>query len=256
MPHVDAIDHFLGEGLVSEVVRELRQGKEAAVYLCRTSDPARPLVAAKVYHDRERRSFRDTSVYREGYVIKERRDRVAIAKKTKYGRALDDGIWVYREWEALNALHAGGVDVPEPLARTENAILMSFIGEGEQQAPQLREVSPDPAEAKALHARLLRNLRLMLGQNWVHADLSPYNVLYRGGGEMTIIDLPQAVDVRKNHNARSFLARDVETMSAWFARHGVRSDPGRTTRELWNGWLYADLVADLPPEWLELAGER
>ena len=255
MSNVDGIEHFLSEGLVTDVIRVIREGKEAAVHLCRTNDPQSPLAAAKVYHPRERRGFKDASVYKEGFVIKERRDRVAIAKKTRYGRALDQGIWVYREWEMLETLHAAGVDVPRPIAHSDRAILMHFIGDEEGQAPQLREVKPDRHEARALWDRVLRNIRVMLGQNVVHADLSPYNVLYRGEGQVTFIDLPQAIDVRKNRNARELLGRDVERMCRYFERLGVRVDPERTARDLWHGWMYADLLADIPEEWLVPASE-
>ena len=255
MSHVEGIEHFFSEGLVSRVVRVLREGKEAAVYLCRTNDPAEPFAAAKVYHPRDRRGFRDGSVYKEGFVILNERDRRAVRGKTRYGRKVDEAIWVYREHEALATLHEAGVDVPRPIALSDRAILMSFIGDEDRQAPQLREVSPDRREARALFDRVLWNLRRMLARDLIHADLSPYNILYRGDGELTIIDLPQAVDARMNRNAGALLTRDVERLCRWFERRGVHADADAIVRDLWHGWLYADLLADIPEDWLAPASE-
>ena len=48
--------------------------------------------------------------------------------------------------------------------------------------------------------RLLWNVELFLGHNWIHADLSAFNVLW-WEGRGTVIDLPQAVDPRSNPHA-------------------------------------------------------
>ena len=40
-------------------------------------------------------------MYRDGEWIKERRVRVALEKKTRFGREVQGMIWVDREWETL-----------------------------------------------------------------------------------------------------------------------------------------------------------
>jgi serine/threonine-protein kinase RIO1 len=69
------------------------------------------------------------------------------------------------------------------------------------------------------------------------------------GGEVAVIDFPQAVDPKKNRHAEEFLLRDVVRLGEWFERHGVHRSWERIARDLWTGWLCADLLpADLREE--------
>jgi RIO kinase 1 len=105
-----SLDHFLGEGLITDVVRIVKTGKEASVYLCRgnRSTTGENLVALKLYHPLDRRDFRDESIYRDGEWIEERRIRAALEKKTRFGRQVQGGLWVTREWETLRGLSEAG----------------------------------------------------------------------------------------------------------------------------------------------------
>ncbi|HEU4356108.1 MAG TPA: RIO1 family regulatory kinase/ATPase [Actinomycetota bacterium] len=239
------IEYFLDEGLITKVLRPIRSGKEASVHLCRAnrSTTGRDLVALKVYHPLDRRDFRDESIYRDGEWIKERRIRVALAKKTRFGREVQGGIWVHREWETLQTLAAAGAAVPEPIAWTGDAILMSYVGDDEAAAPQLHRYRPDPDEARSLFDQLMAQVERFLYGNVIHGDLSPFNVLV-WEGRVTVIDLPQAVDPRKNRHAEHLLERDVRRICDHFARLGVGADPGRLTRDLWTAWTFADLVPE------------
>ena len=241
-----AIEHFLDEGLIEGVVRIVKTGKEASVHLCRgnPSTTGENLLALKVYHPLDRRDFRDESLYRDGEWIKERRIRVALEKKTRFGREVQGELWVNREWETLRALSDAGVPVPRPLSATEDAILMTHIGDEAHSAPQLRAHRPGRVEAEELFRQVIHAIELMLCRNVIHGDLSAYNVLV-WEGRATIIDLPQAVDPRKNRHAEALLERDVVRICEHFARCGVPSSPHRIASDLWNGWQFADLV---PPE--------
>jgi RIO kinase 1 len=90
----------------------------------------------------------------------------------------------------------------------------------------------EPHAARLLWKRLLDNVELMLAHDRVHGDLSAYNVLY-WNGHAKIIDLPQAVDPYVNPEAFGLLGRDVERVCQYFARYGVKSDPGQITRQWW-----------------------
>lgn len=243
--HESTIDHFLGEGLITKVLRPIKSGKEASVHLCRASRSTtdEDLVALKVYHPLARRDFRDESIYRDGEWIKERRIRVALDKKTRFGREVQGAIWVHREWETLAALHRAGAAVPRPIASTEDAILMTYVGDEDEAAPQLHRLRPDRREAEELLGQLTDQIERFLYGNVIHGDLSPYNVLV-WRGRATIIDLPQAVDPRKNRHAERLLARDVHRVCEHFARLGVRSSPERLARDLWTAWTLADLVPE------------
>ncbi len=243
--NASTIEHFLDEGLVTRVLRPIKSGKEASVHLCRgnRSTIGRDLVALKVFHPLDRRDFRDESIYRDGEWIKERRIRAALAKKTRFGREVQGGIWVHREWETLRALSAAGAAVPEPIAWTGDAILMSYVGDEDAAAPQLHRYRPDPSEAQDLFDQLVSQVERFLYGNVIHGDLSPFNVLV-WEGRVTVIDLPQAVDPRKNRHAEHLLERDVRRICEYFARLGVHSDPDRLTRDLWTAWTLADLVPE------------
>jgi RIO kinase 1 len=241
----DTVRHFLDEGLITSVIRPIKSGKEASVHLCRAnpSTTGWELAALKRYHPLDRRDFRDESIYRDGEWIKERRIRVALEKKTRFGREVQGAIWVSREYEMLRTLSTAGADVPTPVASSDDGILMTYVGDVDQSAPQLHRYRADRDEAQALFDQLIKNVELMLYVNVVHADLSPFNVLV-WQRRATIIDLPQAVDPRKNRHARRLLERDVERICAHFARLGVRSDPHGIAHDLWTAWTFADLVPE------------
>jgi len=237
----EAFDHFFSEGYVTDLVRPLKSGKEAEVILCR-ANPATgaELLALKMYRPRDRRAFRNDHLYKAGRVILNGHDRRAVAKKTRHGRAFDEAWWTFHEWEALQTLHEAGADVPRPVAASEGALLMEYVGDEASAAPQLRQVTLSPSEAKPVLDRLLWNVELALRHNVVHADLSAFNVLW-WEGRPTIIDLPQAVDPRSNPNASELLSRDVANICTYFERYGLRSRPEELARGLWMGFLFADL---------------
>jgi RIO kinase 1 len=241
----DAISHFLDEGLISKAERIIKTGKEASVHLCRgnPSTTGEALLALKVYHPLDRRNFRDESLYHDGEWIKERRIRVALEKKSRFGREVQGAIWVNREWDTLRALEGVGASVPRAVAATDDAILMTYIGDEARAAPQLRAHRPGREEAEDLFRQVIRAVETMLFVNVIHGDLSAYNVLV-WEGRATVIDLPQAVDPRKNRHAFDLLERDVVRICEFFARHGVRSSPHEIATDLWTGWQFADLVPE------------
>ncbi len=89
-------------------------------------------------------------------------------------------------------------------------------------------------EAEELLEQLLRTVERMLFRDVVHGDLSSYNVLV-WGGEVTVIDFPQAVDLVTNPHGFDLLHHDVTTMCTWFARQGVANDAEE---------VFASLLAD------------
>ncbi len=243
--HDEAVEHFLDEGLIERVIRPIKSGKEASVHLCRANPrtTGEGLAALKVYHPLDRRDFRDESLYRDGEWIKERRIRVALEKRTRFGREVQGGIWVNREWETLRTLWDAGVPVPRPIEATERAILMSYVGDEDTAAPQLHRHRAGPEDLEGLLERCLQAVERMLVHDVVHGDLSPFNVLV-WEGEIVVIDLPQAVDPRKNRHAESLLARDVRRICDHFARLGAVRDPGTLAADLWTAWTLADLVPE------------
>jgi RIO kinase 1 len=235
------LDEFSGEGLITGVVRQMKSGKEAAVYLCRGNPERGPdLVAAKIYHPRRSRGFQNDEMYTHGRVILNGQVRRAVLGKTGFGRQVEAAMWIAREHEHLSLLHAAGADVPRPLRLGAWGLLMDYYGDEDSPAPQLKEVRLEAGEARRMFERLMENVELMLSLHVIHADLSPYNVLV-WNERPVIIDLPQAVDARTNRNAHTLLERDLEHLCRYFARYGIDRDPNRLADSLWRRYLFAKL---------------
>lgn len=250
--HDETIEHFLGEGLITQVIRPLKHGKEASVHLCSaTHNTGHDLAALKIYHPQNQRDFRDEALYRDGEFIKERRMRVALEQKTRFGRQIQGGLWVQREWETLVRLATSTVPSPEPIAHTDTAILMSYIGDTDMAAPRLQELRrlTEP-QLERLWEQVYGAIEGMLWRDLIHADLSSFNILV-WNEKVTLIDFPQAVDAKKNSHAEEFLVRDVNQVGAWFARQGLDRPWDELAADLWSAWIYADLLPDelRPDRW-------
>jgi len=238
---LEAIGPFIDQGIVSEVLFQVRSGKEAVVYCCRggTASP-RELLAAKVYRKLQWRSFRNDQDYFEGRVILGGRNRRAFAAGTSHGRDVQHGYWKAGEWDALKELHAVGADVPEPIARSGGAVLLEYLGDAEGPAPQLVRTELSRDEAQEAYERLLWNVELFLTRDRVHADLSAHNVLW-WEGRVRVIDFPQSVDARTNPRAMEFLLRDLENLDTWFSRCGVEVRGRKFGFEVWERFRMGEI---------------
>jgi RIO kinase 1 len=235
LERAEVLARFGGEGLVTDVVRTIGDGKEATVYLCR-ADPSTGVewLAAKVYRAQKFRAFSGARSYARERGHHDARSARAMRAQTRKGRSLAHHEWIAWEWETLCRVHDAGADVPSPLACSDDAILMEYVGTAERAAPQLRHVDLDPAIAAQLFRRLLRNVEIFLGCDLVHGDLSAYNVLW-ADDRPWVIDVPQALDARRNGEAFAYLMRDVRNLERYFAPHGLSA--GRFAEEAWSRYL-------------------
>jgi len=241
--HTSALESFADEGWISEILYEVKSGKEATVFCCRGGALApAPLVAAKVYRPIETRAFKNDAMYVGGrlHMARPGRARRAVQAKSAFGRQVQYGTWLHQEWEVLRALAEAGVRVPQPLACGDRAILMEFLGDEERAATPLHELVPDRRTAARLVDEVLDDVELMLDRDCVHGDLSPYNVIHDHGRAVTI-DFPQAVDPRLNHAGGALLFRDIENMCRWAARHGVDRPAAKIASRLWQRFLVGEL---------------
>ena len=207
------------------------------------------LVAAKVYRSTQQRGFAADAAYREGDERRmSRRVRVAMAKRSTFGRQARFGRWIEREHEALALLSETGAVVPRAIALSSGALVLEWIGDEDGAAPPLRHVRLPAESAEAVLESLLDQIRLFLTCDLVHGDLSEYNVLW-WGGRTVVIDFPQAVDPRFNRSARSLLERDVRNLCRHFERYGLVHQPERIAARLWSAWMRGDLrYATVGPE--------
>ncbi len=144
----------------------------------------------------------------------------------------------------MSKLYDAGVCVPVPIKSAGRAILMEYYGSEEGACPTLQQADVPRDRVPDLWQLLKANIEMMLQADYVHGDLSPYNVLVDvddPADSMRIIDLPQAVDARFNRNARDMLQRDVETCYHWFQKRGVKDNPKSYTAHIWRQWKRAEL---------------
>lgn len=233
-PVLATLDSFFADGIITEVLYEVKSGKEATVYCCR-AHPSQgvPLVAAKIYRPRNNRGFKNDSVYQEGRLILDQRTRRAVKNKSEHGRAAQFSMWVGHEFATLSMLYKAGATIPRPLVQNEHAIIMEYVGDEQQAAPPLYMVTLKPEDVYPTFALLMDNIELCLKHNIIHGDLSAYNVLY-WRDKPTIIDFPQAVDPRFNPHALNLLTRDIDNICKYIARFGLKRDAQQLAGRLWH----------------------
>jgi RIO kinase 1 len=212
-----ACDHELGV---------LKTGKEADVFLVRRTVPDTDrdvVMAAKRYRSNEHRTFHRDAGYLEGRRLRKSRDMRAIENRSAFGMNLIAEQWAVAEFRALQELWISGVPVPYPVQRWGTELLMEYLDEEDgSAAPRLAQLKPDPGTLKDLWEQLVSALMALAARGQTHGDLSPYNILVHRG-RLTLIDLPQIVDVIANPNGADFLARDVRNVANWFLARGLPS---------------------------------
>ena len=227
----DGLQPLLDDGIVDEVVRQLKSGKEASVYVVRCGAELR---CAKVYKDMAQRSFQQRAQYQEGRKVRGSRQARAMAKSTRFGRKEQEEAWKNTEVDALYRLAAAGVRVPRPFGFFEGVLVMEFVTDSDgQSAPRLGEVELSPEQARAYHQFLISQVVRMLCSGLIHGDLSEFNVLVGPDGPV-IIDLPQAVDAAGNNNAFAMLERDVRNLTDTLGRFAPELLPTQYAAEMWS----------------------
>lgn len=221
---------LIDDGVIDEVLRPLKSGKEASVYVVRSGADVR---CAKVYKDMAQRSFQARVQYQEGRKVRGSREARAIGKSSSYGRKQQEAAWKNAEVDALYKLIDVGVRVPRPHGYFNGVLVMELVTDAEgRSAPGLGEVELTPERAREFHRFLVRQIVLMLCAGLIHGDLSEYNVLVSPEGPV-IIDLPQVVNAAGNNAARAMLQRDVNNLTQTLARFAPELLTSRFAEEMW-----------------------
>ena len=221
---------LIDDGIVDDVIRPLKSGKEASVYLVRCGNQIR---CAKVYKALEQRSFHKLAEYQEGRKTRNSRDQRAMGKRSRHGRNVEQEAWKNAEVDALYRLDAAGVRVPKPHGYVDGVLLMEMVADAEgDAAPRLNDVEPGAEEARAWHGFLMDQIVRMLCIGLIHGDLSEFNVLVGRDG-LVIIDLPQAVNAAGNNNAFRMLERDVNNIRDYCGRFAPELLATQYAHEIW-----------------------
>ncbi len=219
-------------GKISNLLAELKSGKEATVYLV---DGPEGLMAAKIYADLEVRSFKNDRRYRDGRFIADERTARAVATRSRYGLSAQQEMWVHHEYSQLWFLHQNGIPVPKPMIGPEafdihnsgRVVLMELIGDELAPAPRLADLRLDTATAEEAFEQSVALAAALFRLGKVHADLSTYNLLW-WEDRVVLIDLPQMIDVGVNPGWRDMLERDAINLCRTFRAVGHAADPQRT----------------------------
>jgi RIO kinase 2 len=179
-------------------------GKESDVFEAVT--PGDVKVAVK-FHRLGRTSFRDT-----------RRKREYVADRRHISWLYQSRLAAEAEYSALKRMHEAGVSVPEPIDQNRHVIVMQLI-----EGTQLSDIiSLD--EPRLFLDDILEDVRLAYRAGVIHTDLSEYNILVDGEGEVWIIDWPQYTST-DHPNAEELLERDVGNVVYYFQRkYGLEYD--------------------------------
>ena len=234
---------LVDDGKIDAVVRQLKSGKEASVYVVTCGDQIR---CAKLYKDAEHRGFHKLAAYQEGRKARGSRDARALARRGRHGRKMQETEWTNAEVTALYRLAHAGVRVPTPYGVYDRVLLMELVVDAQgHPAPRLNDVEMSAEQARQWHAFTITQIVRMLCAGLIHGDLSEYNVLLDADGPV-IIDLPQAVSAASNNNAFSMFERDVNNMRAAFARAAPELLQTNYAQEIWRLYQAGVLAPDSP----------
>ena len=115
---------LIDDGVIDEVIRSLKSGKEATVYVVRSGEQIR---CAKVYRDMGQRSFQKRAKYQEGRKVRGSRQARAMSKSTRFGRKEQESAWKNAEVDALYQLVAADVRVPKPYGYFNDVLIMELV---------------------------------------------------------------------------------------------------------------------------------
>ncbi len=187
---------------------------------------------SEVYEVRSYKSFA-LKYHREGHTnfrrVKQNRDYTSEKKHTS---------WMYtarkaaeKEFEILTQLYPE-VSVPCPIDQNRHAILMEMVD-----GNNLSDVRLKGDRIKSTFDLILEEVMKSIGEGYIHADLSEYNIFVEGEN-IVIFDWPQAVEV-SHPNAMELLRRDVKNIIRYFKRkyplEAEKIDSEMIIREIENG---------------------
>lgn len=236
------LEPLVSEGIIQEVIRPLKSGKEAQIFLVVAGGEER---VAKVYKEQAHRSFSQRADYTEGRKVRNSRDKRAMEKRTNYGRAQEEEQWLEVEAKTIYILKDAGVRVPAPYIFMDGVLVMEYVRDDYgNPAPRLAETHLGVEEKKRVFRDLLTQTARMLSVNIVHGDLSIYNVLYDGKNPI-IIDFPQAIDSTANSNAKRIFIRDVQSLASHFLRDSNQARKFKFGEEIWKMYQRGELSHDM-----------
>ncbi len=185
-------------GLATDVISQIKAGKEASIYLALWKGHPIILKAYRLWHSSHAR------------------------KKRGFFAPAQAEVLAAKEYDMLTACFNAGMRVPTPISRVGYYLTMRFIGDGIEPAPQLKDVRLEDPE-RVLDETLDMYLLMYSKAHYVHGDLSAFNILW-WNEHPWIIDLPQAYEVgpwTDMNKAVKILRMDIFNVLRYFKRYGL-----------------------------------
>lgn len=226
-------------GLVGDLHRAVKSGKEADVYLADGPEGAQAPLIAKIYRDPEAGGFRIDPRYLEGRHWPRGRLRKLLDRSARAGLDPQLALWVLHEVRTLWDWHDARLPVPRPALGPDaqevlaggRVVLMEFVGEGDEPAPRLADAALAPAAAAEAWRQARAVAANLLALGWVHGDLSTFNLLWHED-RAVLIDVPQAIRIDRNPHAADLLSRDARSLAHSFRQLGIDADPAEVEAEV------------------------
>ncbi len=203
-------DHFV-DGTLSP----LSIGKEANVFTAEAMDGGR--VVLKIYR-LETADFNSMHSYlaldpRFSDVKKKQRE-VIFA-------------WCQRENRNLLECREAGIRAPLPLAFLKNVLVMTQVGDS---APAQKMKDDIPKKPLKFFNEIIDGIKKLYHFGYAHSDLSKFNILNLEQHPV-FIDFSQMLPMSAP-SAYDYLRRDVENVSDFFIRLGVKIDVDKVYKEV------------------------
>jgi RIO kinase 1 len=207
---------LISNGIIEQVDFTIATGKEANIFRATTSE--KKLVAIKIFRTATM-TFRHIASYIEGdprfaYGYKNRRDIIEE--------------WAKKEFKNLEILRQAKVRVPAPIKCIHNILLMEYIGDANKPAPMLKDVVL--RNPQTVFDEIIEFITRMYKKQVVHADLSPFNILFYRQ-KPYIIDVGQAV-LLEHPSSAEFLKRDIHNILQHFKKYGITADEQKLYEKL------------------------
>ena len=226
----DRLRSMVEEGFIQRILRPLKSGKEAEVFVVEADGE---VCAAKVYKEAHRRNFRQRQDYVEGRKSGDSRQDRAMQHGSRFGQRQREAAWQTHESDTMRRLNAAGSRIPRLRQLGDGVLLMDLVLDAHgEPAPQLGSCQYSRDQALRWHSWLIGEVARMLCTGVVHGDLSEYNILHAHDGPV-IIDFPQAIDAARNTNAKRLLLRDVANLTRFFSRFAPELRRSEYGQEMW-----------------------
>ena len=186
--------------------RELGKGKESDVFFA--FDAKQKTIVAKI-HRVGRPSFQRSKKLRS-----------YVGKRGHINWLYKSRLSAEREFEGLKIARKIKAKVPNVIDQNRHIVVMDYF-----EGIELVDAYDIKKPLKIFNGIISEVRKLFVKGNFVHGDLSEYNIIITPKHDFLIIDVPQ-YELASHPNAKEYLFRDIKNVCRFFRRKfNIESDP-------------------------------